>query len=64
MANDQRGTSFKQNMLDLWKAIKARSRIGHEIKNVIRELIREYSGTASVIILALIVLLLLCQCTK
>lgn len=51
-SHDQQGTPFKQNMKDLWNAIRGKPRtdgrgwfmaVGHEFKNVIVELVRSAS---------------------
>lgn len=44
--HDNRCTPFKQNVADLWTAIKdfPQGRIGHEAKNVVVELWRYWTG--------------------
>ncbi len=44
--HDQQCTPFRQNLDDLWHAIKAfpKGRIGHEAKNVLVELWRQATG--------------------
>lgn len=54
MSNDQRGTPFRQNIADLWKAIKTRGRVGHELKNVAVELVREHPAKTVLVILVLV----------
>lgn len=60
MANDQRGTPFRQNIADLWNAIKRGGRVGHELKNVVVEWIRENPAKTALIIIILAFLLGMC----
>ena len=55
--NDQRGTTFRQNIADLWQAIRTGGRVGHELKNVAVEAIREHPATTALLVLVLVVII-------
>ncbi len=61
--NDNRGTPFSENIRELWKAIKTGGRVGHELKNVAVELIREHPAKTALLILLETFLLIMCGVT-